>query len=77
MLAGIVLKQPLVIWTSWVANSKTKAIVLDKAFTRRGIHFYNKIENVVVWASLNRKHKNDIYSEKKPFYPLCGILTPR
>lgn len=39
----------------------------------RGTNFYNKTENVVVWAFLHRKHKNDIYNEKS--YPFCGIFT--
>lgn len=49
------------IWANWIANSETKAIILERASTVRGINFHNKIENVVVWAFfLSRRHKNDI-----------------
>lgn len=72
-LAGILMRQSVFIWANWIVNSETKAIVLERVFTMRGTNFYNKTENVVVWAFLHRKHKNDIYNEKS--YPFCGIFT--
>lgn len=43
-LAGILMRQSVFIWANWIANSETKAIVLERVFTMRGTNFYNKTE---------------------------------
>lgn len=77
VLAGTVLMQSMLIWANWIANSETKAAGLDRAFTRRGIHFYNKTENVVVWVFLNTKHKRTYAIEKSHFIPFVLFLPPK
>lgn len=76
MFAGVGPMQSMLIWANWIANSETKAIGLDRAFTVRGIHFYNKTENVVVWAFLSTKHKRTNAMAKSHFI-LCAIFTPK
>lgn len=77
VLASILLMQSILIWANWIANSETKAIVLERAFTMRGTNFYNKTENVVVWAFLNGKHQNDIYSQKSHLISFMVFLPPK
>lgn len=75
VLAGIVPMQSMLTVANWIANSETKAIGLDRAFSMRGLHFYNKTECGCV-GFCEYESQEDICNSKNSFYPFCAIFTP-
>lgn len=72
--AGTLLMQSMFIWANWIANSETKAVILERAFNMIGINFYNR---KCGGMGFFEQKTQEWHTVRKAMLSFCGIFTPK